>query len=175
MLLVAGDLDLYGLRITSAYRKGIEDMRAALSRDGDVIDWDPVNLIIRRVGLDGDFVDRHVPNGWINNLITGYGGDLADKNHDKHENKDIQAYIAEFGARKCEANVLVLVPDAARQLLRSVILEYFDQAAEEERQRKNAAARERLRLAIAEQCREALADFRERLDEIGDGEADDDV
>jgi hypothetical protein len=98
VLLLCGDHDPGGLRITEKMRKNLKDMSGAVG-------WTPENLIISRFGVNADFIDA---NGliWINNLETSSGGNLDDENHDDHKKEYVQDYIAKFGVRKCEANAL---------------------------------------------------------------------
>jgi len=37
----------------------------------------------------------------------------------------VQDYLREFGARKCEANALVVVPEMGRQLVRDAIMQHL--------------------------------------------------
>ena len=60
----------------------------------------------------------------------------------------MQAYIAEFGVRKCEANALVVAPEVGRQLCREAILEHVSLAAVERYERKLARLREQLQTAL---------------------------
>jgi hypothetical protein len=73
--------------------------------------------------LNADFIEA---NGlsWIDNLETSSGGRLDDPRHTDHRKPYVQTYIREFGVRKCEANPLVVTPEAGRQLCRDAILQY---------------------------------------------------
>ncbi len=92
------------------------------------IGWRPDNLIINRFGLNADFIEEHDLT-WIDNLETGSGASLDDLGHRDHEKPYVQNYIREYGVRKVEANVLVVRPDAGRELCRQAILQYLSDDA----------------------------------------------
>jgi hypothetical protein len=120
VLLYCGDLDPGGLIISDKLRKNFEDLYGATG-------WDPENLIIDRFGLNLDFIRRHRLS-WINNLHTGSTGrtglGLDDHRHPDHFKPYVQTYIAQYGARKVEANALVVRPEAGRNLCRQAINKY---------------------------------------------------
>jgi len=117
VLLYCGDFDPAGLLISDTLRKQLEDLSAAVG-------WDPCDLTIDRFGLTRAFIDQHNLT-WIKGLKTGSGGDLADPRHPDRWKTYVQDYIAEHGARKVEANVLVTIPEVARQLLLDTITKYL--------------------------------------------------
>jgi hypothetical protein len=121
VLLLCGDHDPGGLLITNTARKNIEDLSGAVG-------WTPEHLIIKRFGLNVDFIEE---NGltWIDNLETSSGGRLDDVNHDDHDKSYVQNYIKRYGVRKCEANALVSQPELGRKLCRDAILEYLPEDA----------------------------------------------
>jgi hypothetical protein len=121
VLLHCGDHDPGGLNISDFLRSNLADLSKAVG-------WEPDKLIIDRFGLNYDFIQRHRLT-WIENLITGSGGDLADRNHPDHFKPYVQNYLREFGARKVEANALVVRPEAGRKLCRDAILQYVPEAA----------------------------------------------
>jgi hypothetical protein len=142
VLLQAGDHDPGGLAITNFMRSNLRDLaRAAALRiledDGydDPSDFDVEavkddlefmienDLVIDRFGLNADFIDR-LGLVWIDNLESSMGDDLADPKHPDHYKDYVQDYLRHFGARKCEANALVVQPAAGRQLCRAAILQY---------------------------------------------------
>jgi hypothetical protein len=137
-----GDHDPGGLHITGTLRKNLEDLSGA-------VDWDPAGLEIVRFGLNADFIDAHGLT-WIDNLETSSGGQLDDPGHNDHAKQYVQDYIAQFGARKCEANALVVEPDVGRQLCRNAILEHIPADAVERYQRNLDRARKQLRRALRE-------------------------
>lgn len=136
VLLYCGDHDPDGLRISETIRKNIEDVKDIYWEDGER-GYDPADLIIERFGLNYDFITRNSLT-WIDNLITG-GGELAKmvdgkivqgttKNGRPHPNFELpylQDYLKTVGVRKCEANALVVVPEAGRALCEQTIVKYL--------------------------------------------------
>ncbi len=100
VLLYCGDHDPGGLQISEFLRSNLADLAGAVG-------WDPQNLIIDRFGLNADFIET---NGlpWIENLETSGGGRLDDPRHRDHRKPYVQDYLRAFGARKVEANALVV-------------------------------------------------------------------
>ena len=119
VLLHCGDHDPGGLHISDFIRSNMSDLRT--------VGWLPDYLVIERFGLNADFIRRHRLT-WIDNLETSSGGRLDDENHHDHSKPYVQEYIKQFGARKCEANALVVRPEAGRKLCRDAILKYIDLA-----------------------------------------------
>ena len=110
ILLVCGDHDPYGLKITSELKNHLADVSKATK-------WQPDNLIVDRFGLNYDFIQKYDLT-WIDNLVSGSG-----KKPD-FDNQIIQEYVEKYGERKVEANALVVMPDVARNLCRSAIEKY---------------------------------------------------
>jgi hypothetical protein len=129
VLLYAGDFDPDGLRISSAMRKNLEQLKDISWADGEE-GYDPEGLIIERVALNYDFIQQQNYT-WIDNLITGSkkkpdkAESLADPEHTNFNLPYVQDYLQQYGARKCESNVMVTTPDIARQLLRTAIEKYL--------------------------------------------------
>lgn len=119
VLLYCGDHDPDGLRISDFLRKNLWDLANVRWNDG-VRGYAPTNLAIERFGLDYDFIQANNLS-WINNLITGSGKNLADPLHPNHSMPYVQDYLSKYGARKCEANALVINPKEARKLCRLAI------------------------------------------------------
>jgi len=143
VLLYCGDFDPPGLLISDKLRKNLEDLKDITWSDGES-GYDPKNLIIDRFGLNYDFIIENNLT-WIDNLVTGSGKDLADPNHPDHHKPYVQEYIKKYGVRKCEANALVVRPDAARKLCRETIERYLGEDALERFESKREAIRQRLR------------------------------
>ncbi|MCG8617803.1 MAG: hypothetical protein MI802_16425, partial [Desulfobacterales bacterium] len=136
VLLYCGDHDPDGLRISETLRKNIDDVKNIYWEDGEK-GYDPSSLTIERFGLNYDFITRNNLT-WIDNLVTG-GGELAKmiggqvvqgttKNGRPHPNFHLpylQEYIAKIGVRKCEANALVIAPEAGRALCERTIVDYL--------------------------------------------------
>lgn len=139
VLLMCGDHDPGGLHITDMMLKNLEDLSGAVG-------WSPANLM---VGLNIDFIEE---NGltWIDNLETSSGAHHDDPDHHDHDHAYVQDFLAAFGARKCEANALVVAPEGGRQLCRDAILQHIDLAMVERYERKLARLREQLQTALRE-------------------------
>lgn len=118
ILLYAGDHDPAGLAISEFLRSNMADLSS-------VVGWSPDHLTIDRFGLNHEFIETHRLT-WIEGLETGSGGRLDDPRHSDHSKPYVQSYLAQFGARKVEANALVVRPDAGRQLCRDAITRYID-------------------------------------------------
>ncbi len=140
VLLYCGDHDPAGLTISETLRANMADLSAAVG-------WSPDNLIIDRFGLNADFIERERLT-WIDGLETGSGKRLDDPRHPDHRKPYVQDYLRRFGARKVEANALVVRPQAARQLCLDAILRYLPADAPDRHQAALQEPRERLRQAI---------------------------
>jgi hypothetical protein len=119
VLLYCGDHDPGGLNISEKIRKNLKDLEKAVG-------WNADNLKIDPFGLDFDFIKKHKLS-WIDNLETASGERLDDPRHPDHKKAYVQDYIKKYGVRKCEANALVVRPEAGRKLCRDAILRYLDQ------------------------------------------------
>lgn len=123
VLLYCGDHDPDGLRISDFLRKNLEDLADIVWDDG-TSGYNPSELTIDRFGLNYDFIEaNHLT--WIDNLITGSKRDLSSPSHPNHYLPYVQEYLQQFGARKCEANALVVRPVGARDLIRGIIESYL--------------------------------------------------
>lgn len=128
VLLYCGDHDPDGLRISQFLRSNLEDIMFIAWSDGQS-GYDPRHLRIERFGLNAHFIEAQGLT-WIDNLVTGSGRDLASPGHPNYRQGYVQDYLARYGARKCEANALVVRPAAARQLCEAAILTYLGPGAE---------------------------------------------
>lgn len=119
VLLYCGDHDPDGLRISDMIRENLNQISEINWQDG-TDGYNPEDLIIERFGLNFDFIEE---NGytWIDNLMTGRGGNLNDPNHVFHYLPYVQNYLKTVGARKCEANAMVTTPGAAEDLVTEAI------------------------------------------------------
>jgi len=142
VLLYCGDHDPAGLSISDTLMSLFEEMARAVG-------WNPSRLIVDRFGLNAAFINA---NGltWIDGLETSSGTDLVDRSHPDHNKPYVQNYIRRFGARKVEANALVVRPEQGRDLCRGAILKYIDESAVEAYRIDIEAMREEARRAIAE-------------------------
>jgi hypothetical protein len=123
ILLYCGDHDPVGLKISESLRSNMVELSAAVG-------WSPDELTIDRFGLNADFIKAQGLT-WIDGLETGSGKDLADPRHPDHFKPYVQDYLRQFGARKVEANALVVRPEAGRELCRQAILRYLPEDAPE--------------------------------------------
>jgi hypothetical protein len=160
VLLYCGDHDPGGLNISGFLRDNLRDMAGAaallLRRDHgldvtkeEMEDFVDIILSIDRFGLNAEFI-KDEGLTWIDNLETSSGDDLSDKNHKDHFKSYVQGYIARFGVRKCEANALVVAPEAGRQLCREAIGRYIDDDALDRYAESLQEPRGELRRAIYE-------------------------
>lgn len=130
VLLYCGDHDPDGLRISDFIKNNLHDLRNVVWGDGTE-GYNPNDLIIERFGLNADFIEQHSLT-WIDNLVTGKKtgiNDLSDPRHRNHNMPYVQEYLQEFGARKCEANAIVPIPDIARDMVRETIESYLNEGA----------------------------------------------
>jgi hypothetical protein len=140
VLLYCGDHDPGGLNISGFMHSNLHDLSGAVG-------WDPDHLTVDRFGLDYDFIEA---NGltWIENLETSSGGRLDDPKHKDHLKPYVQNYIKRFGVRKCEANALVVRPEAGRALCRQAILRWVPENAPKRYARALARVRAELQAEI---------------------------
>ncbi len=158
VLLYCGDHDPDGLRISEFLRNNLADLEYVHWEDGED-GYDPVDLEIKRFGLNRDFIDENELT-WINNLITGSGKNLGSPNHKNYRMEYLQQYLRDHGIRKCEANALVVQPESGRAMCRTAIEQYL-----------GADARHRFRIK-----RHAFnAQFEEFREESGLGDLIDDA
>ena len=141
VLLYCGDHDPDGLRISEFLRSNLEALKDIHWEDGTG-GYDPEDLIIKRFGLNFDFIEEHHLT-WIDNLITGSGRNLADPHHTNFRQAYVQEYLSSIGERKCEANALVINRQAAEALCRDAIEEYLGPDARARFQKKTEEVRER--------------------------------
>ena len=160
VLLYCGDHDPKGLQIS-------ECMRANCAELAKAVCWSPDQLIVDRFGLNADFI-KSLELTWIENLHTGSGGDLASPKHRDHKQEYVQRYLAEYGARKVEANALVKYPKEGRELCEAAILKYVNPAKIPEYESSLELARTQLKAAFK-------ADTDKRFGKDDSNGADDEV
>lgn len=129
VLLYCGDHDPDGLRISDFLRTNLEDIADIEWSDGTE-GYDPGDLKIERFGLNYDFIIANRLS-WIDNLITASGKDLASPLHKNHSLSYVQDYLRGYGARKCEANAIVIKPDQGRGLCRQTIEKHLGKDAKD--------------------------------------------
>jgi hypothetical protein len=140
VLLYCADHDPGGLLIADFLRSNLQDLSRAVG-------WSPDGLIIDRFGLKPEFIRRHRLT-WIDNLETSSGERLDDPNHNDHDKAYVQSYLKQFGAKKVEANALVVRPEAGRELCRQAILKYVNLAAVAEYRRRLNVEQSKVRAAV---------------------------
>ena len=137
VLLYCGDFDPDGLQISKFLFDNLDQLKNITWEDGTE-GYDPTNLIIHRFGLDYKFIERFDLT-WIDNLITGSGGELAcvmgdkivqgrtkqGKPHPNFYKTYVQEYLKNYGVRKCEANAIVKNPSLGQGLCQIVIEAYL--------------------------------------------------
>lgn len=148
VLLYCGDHDPMGLSISDFLRSNLADLSAAVG-------WKPEYLIVDRFGLNADFIERHGLT-WIVNLETGGKKRLDSPSHPDHQKPYVQNYLTLYGARKVEANALVVRPDAGRQLCRDAILKYVDADAPRHYEAALSVEREKVRAEIETRLAEGI-------------------
>jgi len=142
VLLYCGDFDPAGLQISKFLRKNLYDLMN-IRWEAGAGGYDPTDLIVERFGLEYDFIEENNLT-WIDNLLTGSGKNLADPSHPDHYKPFVQDYLAQYGARKCEANALVIRPEQGRELCRKAIEGYLGEGAIERFKAKTQAIKEHL-------------------------------
>jgi hypothetical protein len=150
VILYCGDHDPAGLNISSSLRQNL----AELLSHSEWLGLMP-HLTVDRFGLNYDFIQAQGLT-WIDNLETGSGRSLADPKHPDHRKPYVQDYLARFGERKCEANALVVRPDAGRQLCREAILKYLSEDAPKRYRASLEPYRQQVRIEILRQLQETF-------------------
>jgi hypothetical protein len=140
VLLYCGDHDPGGLQISEYLRSNLWELTEA-------VDYMPSDLVIDRFGLNYDFIIENNLT-WIDNLETGSGQRLDHPRHKDHHKPYVQDYLKQFGARKVEANALVVRPEAGRALCEQAILNYVDPNVAEDYGLKLAEMRDELRVEV---------------------------
>lgn len=114
VLLVYGDFDPGGLSITENLRGNLVETLPAAGLLG------MPEIEIVRVGLNYEDIER-LGLTWIDGLETSGGKDLSHPSHRQHRNTNVQEYLRKFGARKCEANALIVRPQEADRIIREAL------------------------------------------------------
>ena len=147
VLLYCGDHDPGGLNISEFLQSNIEDLAEAVG-------WWPDDLQIDRFGLNYDFIQEQDLT-WIDNLETSSGRRLDDPRHPDHRKPYVHDYLARYGARKVEANALVVRPKAGRELCRQAVLRYLDEDAPGQYREALEPYRAELQEAVMQRLQEA--------------------
>ena len=147
ILLYCGDHDPSGLKISDSYMDMFQELAQATG-------WGPCNLIIDRFGLNYDFIQQ-AGLSWIDNLETSSGKNLADPRHPDHYQPYVQEYLERYGARKVEANAIVVQPEMGKKLCLDAILKYLPIDAPGEYEEAMQPEREEVLNEIKRQLKEA--------------------
>lgn len=86
--------------------------------------WNPANLVVERIGLNYDFIERHKLM-WIDNLESSSGKRPKRDSSGNYKDKYIHDYVLQFGERKVEANAVIKVPEIVRNYLVEKIESYL--------------------------------------------------
>lgn len=116
VLLYCGDHDPGGLNISESIRSNFQDLEAVVNIP---------NVSIDRFGLNYDFIMTNNLS-WVENLETSSGKRLDSPSHKDYLKSYVQNYLTEFGARKVEANALVVRVDEGRKLFQEEAEKYLD-------------------------------------------------
>lgn len=143
VLLYCGDHDPDGLRISDFLRSNLADL-ANIYWEDRTDGYDPADLIIERFGLGYAFIEENNLS-WIDNLITGSKKNLASPSHPNYSMPYVQEYLEKIGARKCEANALVVRPREAEGLVRFAIESYLGNNAIERFNERHEAIKKQVR------------------------------
>ena len=125
VVLMVGDHDVAGLNMTVGLEKNLHDTFKASGLSA----WPAIEF--QRIGLNFDQIER-MGLTWVDNLQTGGFDedkrvrDLSDPKHTQHKNRDVQDYLARYGARKCEADALAKDYKGAWGLLHDAVAELVD-------------------------------------------------
>ena len=150
VLLACNDHDPGGFNISDFIKSNLNDLKGAVG-------WSPENLKVDRFGLNTRFIDRYRLS-WIENLETASGDDLGINVSD--HKPYVQDYIKQFGARKVEANALVVRPEAGRALCRQAILKYVSQSAVDAYDRRLSVEQRKVQAAVRRLLSAPLNDVR---------------
>jgi len=128
VLLLFYDHDPAGLKISSTFRKNLEDVERGTN-------WNPESLEIERFGLNSEDIEQYNLT-WIEGLQTSSGRESHD-----------YEYIEKFGRKKCEANALFRSDEtlkAAQEICRNAIEKYYGKDARERFKKKEDETRKKL-------------------------------
>jgi len=112
-----GDHDPKGLQISEKIKKLFYDYI-------DGTKWNPINLVVDRIGLNYDFIEEYNLM-WIDNLESSSGKQPKRDVFGNYEDLYIHNYISQFGERKVEANAVIKVPAIVRNYLVEKIESYL--------------------------------------------------
>lgn len=156
VILYCGDLDPKGEQMSNFLRANFDKLKKQTG-------WKTENLIIDRFALNIDFITKHSLT-WIDNLETGSkpkAGEtklpLDHPDHPDHKQPYVQEYLARYGARKCECNALVTVPEATEELVLRTIEKYIKLDSGDNYRAKLKVERDKVREALPDALKELLS------------------
>ena len=128
VLCYCGDFDPKGVMIADGLRRNLEKLNGTHFRNGTTVDFDVDALVIDHFGLTLDYINAELPASvWTPNLITSGGKDLTDPDHTNFKKYKVGEWLERVGRRKCEANAIVVRPEAGRALLRETLGKYVSE------------------------------------------------
>jgi len=125
ILFACSDFDPPGLEISNELKGDFEEFSIFTG-------WRPYNLEVERIGLGYNFIqDNHLI--WVENLKSSNPKKPAmnDPKSDvwKKNTYHIREYVAKYGARKCEANAIVVVPKLGEKMFQDYIDKWLGENA----------------------------------------------
>lgn len=121
VLFFFGDHDPKGLQISDKIKKLFYDYVRGTG-------WNPENLIVDRIGLNFDFIEKH-DLMWIDNLESSSGKNPKRDVPGNFKDKCVRDYVSKFGERKVEANAILKVQEIVRNYLAKKIESYLGKDA----------------------------------------------
>lgn len=169
VVLYCGDHDPAGLRMSGDEMTSNFAALHGTQLQGHALYFNHGLFAVDRFGLNADFIEE-AGLSWTPNLLTGQKDkskpqDLADPAHNDHRKAYVQDYLHRFGARKVEANALVVRKEMGRTLCRSAIERYIDPASVDEFEQSLKPLRKALRGEVSKQ----LLEFEVSGDEESEG------
>jgi len=158
VLLYCGDFDPKGVMIGEGLRNNLAKLNGTRFRDGTVVEFDMDELVIDHFGLSFDYIVNELPQSvWTPNLITSGGKSLANPEHPDFKKYRVAEWLETVGERKCEANAIVVRPEAGRELLRRTLEKYVDMEGIDRYESDIETAREELAAQLPDFLSEKLA------------------
>ncbi|MBA7552442.1 hypothetical protein ES705_45003 [subsurface metagenome] len=123
ILFACGDFDPPGQEIRKVLKGHFE-------RYSTFTGWNPKDLIVDPIGLTYRFIQENDLT-WIDNLESSGERNLDDPTGKvwKDNRFNIREYVAKYGARKCEANAIVVAPKLGRKMLQDAIDKWLGEDA----------------------------------------------
>ncbi|MBA7576299.1 hypothetical protein ES695_13770 [Candidatus Atribacteria bacterium 1244-E10-H5-B2] len=147
ILFACGDFDPPGQEIRKVLKGHFEKYSTFTG-------WDPKNLIVDPIGLTFRFIQENNLT-WIDNLESSGERALDDPKGKvwKDNRFNIREYVAQYGAKKCEANAIVVAPKLGRKMLQDAVNKWLGKDAYKDYEEALEIERERARELIEEKGR----------------------